>query len=229
MVAATKADIVCFQEVFLEEDRRTLCEVLATEGLLHYRYFSSLPGGSGLLTISRFPIVEAVFQRFREQGNPLALQQGDWWAGKGAGLVTVDVAEFGKIRVINTHIHASYQENHYQSLRQEQIGELLSLAERGGANGGPIFIIGDLNYGKDDLFWRNFLKTHQLQELSRRWSPVDYIMALKSDRFTFLHSTGERLTGALSDGTTVLSDHAGILTDVHITDRVKGTGIRYSP
>lgn len=215
-VGRSGADIVCFQEVFLESDRETLSRILAAAGLPHSQYFASPPGGSGLLTVSRYPIREAAFHRFTEGGNPLAVQHGDWWAGKGAGVVTIDVPDFGTIRVVNTHLHARYRGDHYRSLRQGQLRELASVVDDAARPGAPTFLLGDLNHGKDDGVWVEFLENHPWQELSKAWSPIDYVIARKSRRFTFHHTPGKRLTGILSDDHTPLSDHAGILADVQI-------------
>lgn len=210
-VAQSGADIACFQEVFLEADRRTLCDTLAGVGLAHWRYFSSAPGGSGLLTVSRYPIEEAAFMRFSRGGDPLAFKQGDWWAGKGAGLITVTVPGLGPVRIINSHLHARYSGDHYRELRQQQMAELLRLAETAGANGTPVLIAGDLNYRKDDPFWSGQIEARDLIELSRRWSPIDYVLAVGSTDFVFEHSEGEKLDGHLPDGETRFSDHVGIL------------------
>lgn len=41
--------------------------------------------GSGLLTLSRFPISEAVFHQYSAAGDPAALTCGDYYAAKGKG------------------------------------------------------------------------------------------------------------------------------------------------
>ena len=48
--------------------------------------------GSGLLTLSAFPILEASFSAFAAAGDPLAVLQGDGVAGKGVGCVALDLS-----------------------------------------------------------------------------------------------------------------------------------------
>lgn len=218
VVAGTGADIACFQEVFLETDRRTLCETLAEAGLRHYRYFASPAAGSGLLTVSRHPILDAQFHRFAEQGNPLALNHGDWWAGKGIGTVTVDVTRFGKVQVMNTHLHARYGSDRYRTLREHQLQETADLAASRSSAGCPTFLLGDLNFRRHEPYWRNLLGKHLFVELSEEWAHIDYILAVSNPRLTFSRSSGPSLKGTLPDGTP-LSDHPGIVTDVRIQIR----------
>ncbi len=64
------ADVIGLQEVFYAKDRRLLVEAAQRAGFTHSHYFHSGVMGSGLLTLSRFPIVETSFLRFRLNGRP---------------------------------------------------------------------------------------------------------------------------------------------------------------
>lgn len=216
MVADTGADIVCFQEVFLEADRRTLCETLAKAGLTYWRYFSSLPLGSGLLTLSRYPIEDAMFFRFSDGGDPLALQYGDWWAGKGAGVVTLDIPDFGKLHVINTHLHAGYSGHSYAEVRASQLGELMGLLGWAANGQTPVLLLGDLNHKRSEAHWNLTQQAFNLVPLAGEWSPLDYILIRDSKSLKLVTSQGQPLKGTLADGKTSLSDHTGILTEVTI-------------
>lgn len=217
-VSGENVDVACFQEVFLEEDRRILCEELAKAGLPYHRYFSSLPFGSGLLTVSRYPISKAVFRRYSKQGNPLAVQHGDWWAGKGAGLVEIDVPEFGKVRIVNTHLHAPYGSEVYKAVRESQVAELMDFLHSAQKGGLPVFLLGDLNYREEHPFWRQTLKEQHLGRISKAWSPIDYIMGFVNAHYTLQPSDGKKLHGTLEGKSpgVALSDHMGIVTDVRI-------------
>jgi endonuclease/exonuclease/phosphatase family metal-dependent hydrolase len=68
-------------------------------------------GGTGLLVISRFPIVDAKFKRYSCNGNPATIFHGDYLAAKGIGLVRLRVADGVTVDVFATHLHACYSPN----------------------------------------------------------------------------------------------------------------------
>ena len=102
-------DVVLLQEVFYAEDRRRLVEAAARGGLAHSHYFHSGLIGSGLLTLSRYPIVDSSFLRFRLNGRPQDLVRSDYYAGKGVGRVRVSTPA-GPVDVYNAHLIAPYLE-----------------------------------------------------------------------------------------------------------------------
>ena len=55
-LAGMDVDVVGLQEVFYEKDRRLIARAAAEGGLLYSHYFQSGLMGSGLLTLSRYPI-----------------------------------------------------------------------------------------------------------------------------------------------------------------------------
>lgn len=65
-------------------------------GLPFSFHFISGVIGSGLLIISRHPIVEAAYHPFSARGDPAAVHQGDWLAGKGAGWALLQVRRAGR-------------------------------------------------------------------------------------------------------------------------------------
>jgi hypothetical protein len=82
-----RADLIGFQEAFVNADRVKLIAALRNVGLEHSRYFPSGLVGSGLLLVSRFPIESDGFIRYASNGDPYAPphKHGDWWAGVEAG------------------------------------------------------------------------------------------------------------------------------------------------
>ena len=59
---------------------------------MYSHHFRNGVFGSGLLTLSAFPILEASFSAFAAAGDPLAVLQGDGVAGKGVGCVALDLS-----------------------------------------------------------------------------------------------------------------------------------------
>ena len=63
--------------------------------------------GSGLVTLSRWPLLESGFHLYSSQGDPLALTCGDYLAAKGYGWARLS-SPSGPLDVFNTHLHANY-------------------------------------------------------------------------------------------------------------------------
>lgn len=86
-------DVVCLQEVWCAADARSIASAAALGGhLLYSHHFRNGVFGSGLLTLSAFPISQASFAAFAAAGDQLAVLQGDGVAGKGVGCVALDLS-----------------------------------------------------------------------------------------------------------------------------------------
>eukprot|EP00197_Chlamydomonas_leiostraca_P002447 CAMPEP_0202859754 /NCGR_PEP_ID=MMETSP1391-20130828/1736_1 /ASSEMBLY_ACC=CAM_ASM_000867 /TAXON_ID=1034604 /ORGANISM="Chlamydomonas leiostraca, Strain SAG 11-49" /LENGTH=527 /DNA_ID=CAMNT_0049538823 /DNA_START=99 /DNA_END=1682 /DNA_ORIENTATION=+ len=107
----TTADIVALQEVWVEADAQLLIDACATAGMPYAIHFKSGVFGAGLVTVSRYPIVEHGFQCYASAGDPAAIHCGDFYAGKGVGWVRV-ATPLGHVDVYNTHLHANYSHKH---------------------------------------------------------------------------------------------------------------------
>lgn len=79
-------DVVLLQEVWLAEDARLLMHSAGKAGLVHAMHFKSGKFGSGLVSLSRFPITDSGFWRYSAAGDAFALGCGDFYAGKGGGM-----------------------------------------------------------------------------------------------------------------------------------------------
>lgn len=218
LVGSENVDVVAFQEAFHGPDRRLMCDLLARAGLPYHHYFRSWVFGSGLLTVSRYPIRETAFHRFSRGGNPFALRQADWWAGKGAGRVTVSLAGFGDIEVINTHLHARYRGDHYKAVRQSQLGELADFLAASRDTNRPVLLLGDLNHTLRDPGWQRCIRETGLVSLCRPFSKIDHIMALRNPNFSFKLSGCLPLKGTVRGprGELPISDHTGILSEIRM-------------
>lgn len=219
LVGAQHPDVVAFQEVFDASNRRQLCDSLAKAGLPYHHYFQSWVFGSGLLTVSRYPISDTAFHRYSHGGNPVALRQGDWWAGKGAGRSTIAIPGFGNIELINTHLHARYHGDHYKAIRQSQLDELMAFINANRSTKRPVLLLGDLNHRLSDPGWIRCIRSTGLLPLAKQLSLIDYIMAAKSPDFSFEAGQTQALKGTIQSphGNIPVSDHTGLLTPVRIT------------
>lgn len=142
-------DILLFQEAYLEGNRQELIAGLV-DVWRHHHYFPSAIIGSGLLTMSKYPIVDAVFYKFRMQGKPEDLMRGDYYAGKGIGLTRIDTPD-GTIDVYNCHPHAQYEpdnDNEYAAYTETSLYEAARFIDsQSGAS--PVVLCGDLNTRPD--------------------------------------------------------------------------------
>src|SRR5690606_3187198 len=112
----------------------------------HFHYFPSALVGSGLLTMSKYPITDAHFHKFRMQGKPEDILHGDYYAGKGVGLTRIDTPQ-GLIDVYNCHTHAQYNpdnDNEYALYTETNLYEVARFIDsHSGAS--PVILCGDLN------------------------------------------------------------------------------------
>lgn len=144
-LAALHPDLIAFQEVYLPQDRALLISLLC-DTWPHYRYFESGIIGSGLLTMSRYPILETQFRRFRLGGKQEDLRHGDYYAGKGIGLARIRTPD-GDIVLYNTHTHAQYavaDDNEYRVFTEANLYEVTQFI-RNTAHDLPVILCGDLN------------------------------------------------------------------------------------
>lgn len=128
-------DIVCLQEVFFHKKR--IIKAARKYGFLYfanstYRY----PTDSGLLILSRFPLLNTRFTRFRRSCH------SDRFANKG--ILSVDVwVNRSSFQLINTHTQAFYNINDKKAFRTLGYQELQLVNEVN--NFGPVLLCGDLN------------------------------------------------------------------------------------
>ena len=222
-LVAAKPDIVCLQEGFVADDVERLTMALHDLGLVHVVDFPSGVLGSGLWTLSRFPIRETYFLRFSKNGAMSDTKGGDWWAGKGVGLARIEVAPGELLDVYNTHMICGLGAKELVAHRRVQVREHAGFATGATPHTVPALLAGDFNcgYGRagtDGDFLQYVMRWEPM--LQRRYG-FDHIFARShggSYRFT---ATGEL---AFSGHTTVgepplpisLSDHTGLLAEVRI-------------
>ena len=140
-------DVVCLQEVYFPRNPNEIVDSLK-DIFPHYHLFSSGVIGSGLLTLSRFPIIDAAFHRFRMGGK--LFEYGDYYAGKGIGLVRIQMPG-GIVDVYNCHPHAQYEpehDNEYAVYTDTNLYEAVRFINRE-SNDHPIVLCGDLNTRPD--------------------------------------------------------------------------------
>mmetsp|Transcript_22485 Transcript_22485/g.39883 ORF Transcript_22485/g.39883 Transcript_22485/m.39883 type:complete len:541 (-) Transcript_22485:155-1777(-) len=114
-------NIFCLQEVWVDNDAEMIIQAGKEAGLSHGIHFRSGTFGSGLVTLSRYPIRASWFQMYASAGNPGAIFCGDYYAKKGVGWTRLETPSGYILDVFNTHLHANYSHK-YQRTTQRKIG-----------------------------------------------------------------------------------------------------------
>ncbi|KAK9843028.1 hypothetical protein WJX74_005789 [Apatococcus lobatus] len=105
----TTADVVHLQEVWCRSDADLILVEAAKGKLQHGHHFVAGHFGSGLLTLSRYPLKQVRFVQFTAAGDPVSLK-GDYFAGKGVGWAQLDTPA-GIVDTFNTHLSANYKQS----------------------------------------------------------------------------------------------------------------------
>jgi sphingomyelin phosphodiesterase 2 len=228
-----KPDIVCFQEVYMPNDRRQLIDSLKSY-YPHYHFFASGIIGSGLLTMSCFPIIDTVFHRFRMSGKPEDITHGDYYAGKGIGLARINAVE-GRVDVYNCHTHAQYEaddNNEYAVFNETNLYEAAGFIHAYSSNC-PTVLCGDLNTRPEQLGYEIITKLgnltnafyrihHQFPITYAADNPyvesenqcLDYVLLRNASADSVELVMQERLSGRAK----AYSDHYSLLAEIHPVD-----------
>ena len=143
LLAALGADVIALQEVYTEADRQFLIEALESRYPFNSggpKTFS--PVGSGLLLLSRVPVLQSEFIPCR--GAP-------WWTHpfwkQGFLKVEINLPLIGQVCLVNVHLAASVPfclstSRASRANREREIAQLLTAA---GTGNFPTILIGDFN------------------------------------------------------------------------------------
>jgi sphingomyelin phosphodiesterase 2 len=221
LLAAAEPDVVCLQEAFVGGDVATIAEALAAVGVAHVVDFPAGVVGSGLCVLSRFPVAERYFLKFARNGAMLDTRGGDWWAGKGVALARLQVAPGEFLDVYNTHMICGLGPDELNWHRRAQVRECASFVVGAVPENVPALLLGDFNCWVGSAEFEYLAGALHWQPL---WSRgLDHVCGHShGGRYQFTPMAKQVLEGqAVVDPTTgrsvELSDHQGLLVDVHIT------------
>jgi sphingomyelin phosphodiesterase 2 len=181
-LAQMHLDIVGLQELYSEDDRRLVMAGAASDGLVHTRYFPSGAIGSGLLMLSRFPIQEASFLRFRLNGRPQELLRSDYYAGKGVARLRLETP-LGPLDAYDTHLVAGYGEIGSDIYYYHRLAQAYELARYIATQSQevPVIVTGDLNTTPDRLPYRACTALGQLTDSFWMAHPEDAGITVTTD------------------------------------------------
>lgn len=161
-------DIVGLQEAWLDSDARAVAE---RAGLPHYaRYQREIAFGTGVATLSRFPVAEKLQLQFTCRPSALRAPQGEPIANKGALLTRLNTP-WGPLDVYNTHLIANYRAGRYYTLRLTQLFELSEMIETHSKNR-PFVVLGDLNADPGQEEFKVFLDLLGLKDACPSCAPT---------------------------------------------------------
>ncbi len=216
--ALDRFDVVCLQECWSER-------ALGLRDALPHHHADDLRSrfdyGSGLLTLSRFPVRRTAQERFRHAAFP------DSMAAKGMILTTVEVPGFGPLDVVNTHLQARHQ----SQVRRRQARQLAAFVHEH-RNGAPLVLAGDLNARRDStelrqltasLEPRDVLQERPLRAGADDTAPrfhggeerIDHLLLLADETRVEVLETG--VVGAEPAAGILASDHHGLYTRLHLS------------
>lgn len=233
-------DILCFQETYLSDDRRILQENLSD--FKYQYYFSSGLLGSGLLTVSRYPITQTAFHRFTLGGKPEDIQRGDYYVGKGIGLTRIQTPT-GILDVYNIHPHAQYQhtpDNEYAVYTNSNLYEAAQFIHAHSPVN-PVILAGDYNTQPHQTGYQLVTTLAQILDVYHYLHPdspgltfapenpyvqsppqrLDYVMVKSGTKLGFdLLNADVVMTELLHQREAkTYSDHYGVLAELEIVDR----------
>jgi sphingomyelin phosphodiesterase 2 len=147
-LASFEADVVAFQEIWAPSARRQLIAAGRRAGYTDAWSQPGSLGASGMLVLSRLPILESRFARFALCGFPQDVTRGDYYAGKGIAILTLETPA-GPVALLSTHLIAHY--GYYgpdDTYLGHRIAEVVELADALAQIDLPAIVVGDFNFSE---------------------------------------------------------------------------------
>ncbi|KAK4050114.1 phospholipase C type enzyme [Microbotryomycetes sp. JL201] len=159
-------DIIALQEVWVRQDFDVIAARAREAGLVHSRFFYSGAIGSGLAILSAHPITSSFIYPYPLNGFPLHFIEGDFFAGKSACGITVDVPDVGLVDVLNSHMFAPGGEGEQVggAHRVAQAWELAKIVQEKSERGRFVIVTGDFNSQPQSIIMRMLLHGGTLQD-----------------------------------------------------------------
>lgn len=237
--ASLPADVVALQEVWTLAARTRLVEAARDAGLQHAWHNAATFGGSGLVVVSRVPILRSSFHPYQSRGLAHRITHGDYYSGKGFALLELETRPT-PVALLNSHLHARYVPS---TAGDEYIGhrtaQVLQLADTLSDVALPVIALGDFNLIEGEQEYAVLTGASRLIDvaahLDRRQptaqsnhpyrvpdaedSRIDYVFARDGSAGRAVPLEIRRIYDeaiTIDGGTGHYSDHAGLLADFEI-------------
>lgn len=195
----TDYDVIVLQEVFAKPLCRKITKALTEKYPYQIkpkkRKGSLMPQGSGLLILSKYPIIEQERLFFR---NGVRFE---WAATKGATWARIE-KDGVRFQIIGTHLQSQHHEL-AQSERMHQLSKIAELAARHEKSDEPLIFAGDFNVPRSHEEWyTDFLsvleaEVHELDDpspftfdVSNHWIDGKYYMHEQLDYILYRNNQG---------------------------------------
>jgi endonuclease/exonuclease/phosphatase family metal-dependent hydrolase len=229
-------DVIAFQEVWTAGVRRRLRRAGREAGLVHAWGPAARIGGSGLLLLSRWPILASRLTAFSLRGHPERVTHGDYYGQKGYAWLRL-ATPAGPISVVDTHLHARYTSDVSHEYVPQRVGQIVQLALGTQSITEPLIAAGDFNFtdrhvehglltdltGLRDVARETgnaqatVLHTNPLRNSQKPDRRVDYVFARDGEHARVVTRSVQRIfDGPVPQPAGAYSDHAGVLADLEI-------------
>lgn len=236
---ALRLDAIAFQEVWTAGGREQLRRAGKKCGLEHVWGPHTLFGGSGLLLLSRWPILVSKLTDYALRGHPEQLTHGDYYGRKGYVRLRL-ATPAGPVSLIDTHLHARYAADVGHEYVPQRVGQIVQLALGAHGVADPLVAVGDFNFTDRHVEHRLLTDLTGLRDVAReldtpeptvlRANPlrrsrkpdrrVDYVFARDGSRTRAVPRSIERIFDdrpPKGSGILAYSNHAGLLAEIEIS------------
>lgn len=238
-LGALALDVAAFQEVWSEPERDILVDLGRRAGLGHVWHPAGTLGGSGLLVLSRVPILEARLHRFELAGVAERIDEADYLGGKGFADLVLDTGD-GEIALVDTHLQAAYAPRDRDAYVGVRVGQALQLATHLRGIERPLILTGDMNCSDAQVEYQVLTDVAQVADVAaalerteatvlasnpyrrdrdRPEERIDYVFCRSGRSLGLLPRSVERVLDAplaIGGRTGAYSDHAGVLAQLEL-------------
>ncbi|CAO3646910.1 unnamed protein product [Cunninghamella blakesleeana] len=186
-------DIVTLQEVWVQKDFEYIKNINSIN-LPYAKYYHSGALGSGLVILSKYPIVSTHYYPYTLAGRPLKIFHGDYYVGKGFGSACIDHPIIGIVEVFTTHLHAGYgKSDEYKGHRITESWELTNMIRSSIAQNRHVILTGDFNSRPSSY---NYLLLEQHAYMTDSWLQMNPMSLDEqqqqqfTDEFDFIQKLG---------------------------------------
>lgn len=243
LLASCDYDIVCLQEVWQKKHLDTILSGAQAGGFGYHHHYKSGKLGSGLVILSRYPILEADFHKFRLGGRMDTQFRGDYFVGKGIGFARIETPS-GIIDVFNTHPNAQYDPDEHDEYKAHRAGQHYEVTQfiRHHSRHYPIIAVGDYNMLDHQVGYRLMTQYLNMTDCWRNEHPddagytfrstnyynrkksggvderLDYVFIRHSESQQMTIKAVERVLTNIPDSEKPYSDHDGVLVELSMSD-----------
>ncbi|KAI9301343.1 Endonuclease/exonuclease/phosphatase [Cunninghamella echinulata] len=174
-------DIVTLQEVWVQKDFEYIKNINSIN-LPYAKYFHSGALGSGLVILSKYPIIFTHYHQYTLAGRPLKVFHGDYYVGKGVGSACIEHPIIGTLEVFTTHLHAGYGKlDEYKGHRITESWELANIIRNSIAHNRQVILTGDFNSTPTS---HNYLLLKQHAFMVDSWFQMNLDLNLVEPQYT---------------------------------------------